>query len=131
MDAVRRRLRAAAGRFAGLLRDAQQPARVMPRSTWSPADAATHVVIIQRTFAALAAGGSSPYTRHEEFGRISAELIAAEPRRTPAEIADAVLESTDTWLRVAAQQAPDATFSWHGIVDITYADASGILLGEH
>ena len=68
----------AASRFAHELRAAPTPDQRMPGSDWSPAEAAVHVLQLVRIFDRLRQGGRSPYTRHEEFPRISAELIAAE-----------------------------------------------------
>lgn len=103
----------------------------MPRSGWAPVEAAVHVLQLLRIFTRLADGGSSPYTRHEDFPRISADLIAAEPQRDPATLAGLIEAATGTWIAAAADKrlATDP-FDWHGIVTITFAEATGILLGE-
>jgi hypothetical protein len=100
----------------------------MSASDWSPAEAAVHVLQLVRIFDRLSDGGRSPYTRHEEFPRISTELIAAEPERDPVELADALEAATAAWL--SKPFALTDAFDWHGIVTITIAHASGILLGE-
>lgn len=102
----------------------------MPNSGWSPVDAAVHVLQLIRIFARLASGGNSPYTRHEEFPRISDDLIAAEPERDPAILAGLIEEATGAWIAAADERLPADPFNWHGIATITVADATGILLGE-
>lgn len=121
-------LASAASRFAQELKAAPAPRQRMPGSDWSPAEAAVHVLQLVRIFDRLSHGSGSPYTRHEEFPRISAELIAAEPERDPAALADALEAATGEWL--AKELASTDAFDWHGIVKITVAQASGILLGE-
>jgi hypothetical protein len=120
----------ASARFAEQVRIAQAPRRRMPNSDWSPVEAAVHVLQLIRIFNRLRQGGTSPYTRHEEFPRISDELIAAEPERDPAALALAVEGEVRAWLLGAEQRSPTDPFDWHGIVTITLADAGGILLGE-
>ncbi|MCA1674432.1 MAG: maleylpyruvate isomerase N-terminal domain-containing protein, partial [Actinobacteria bacterium] len=120
----------AARRFANELLAAREPQRRMPRSDWSRAEAAIHVLQLLRVFAHLAQGGSSPYTRHVEFPRVSNELIATEPERDPATLAGLLEGATAKWLAEASQRPPTDHFDWHGIVTITFADATGILLGE-
>jgi hypothetical protein len=102
----------------------------MPDSSWSPVEAAVHVLHLLRIFVRLADGGSSPYTRHQEFPGISDTLIAAEPERDPATLARLIEEATDAWIATADNRLPTDPFDWHGIVTITVADASGVLLGE-
>ena len=102
----------------------------MPRSRWSPVEAGVHVLQLVRIFNRLSSGGTSPYTRHQDFPRISDELIAAEPERDPAALAHALEDETGEWVVAAEQRPPTDPFNWHGIVTITLADAAGILLGE-
>lgn len=123
-------LSTAALSFAEQLRVARQPHRRMPRSDWSPVEAAVHVLQLLRIFALLADGGTSPYTRHEEFPRISEELIAAESERDPAALAKTLEEATAQWVAAAGERSQTDPFDWHGIVTITLAEAAGILLGE-
>ena len=120
----------AAVRFGKELRSAREPHRRMPGSDWSPVEAAVHVLQLVRIFTRLAQGEGSPYTRHEEFPRISNDLIAAEPERDPAALADAIEHVTSRWTTTADGRPPADPFDWHGIVRITFADATGILLGE-
>ena len=120
----------AARRFADELRGAREPRRCLPRSDWSAVEAAVHVLQLLRIFVELAHGKTSPYTRHEEFPRISDDLIAAEPQRDPARLANLVEEATERWLAEAAGRPPTDPFDWHGIVTITFEEATGILLGE-
>ena len=129
-DAPRQAFSTAGRRFAEAVRGAGQPHQRMPQSSWSPVDAAVHVLQLLRTFVRLAGGGSSPYTRHEEFPRISDELIAAEPQRDPQTLAGLIEEATDAWAAIADERLPTDPFDWHGIVTITFADATGVLLGE-
>jgi hypothetical protein len=129
-DARRDALSNAGRRFAQAVREAGAPYQRMPRSAWSPVEAAVHVLQLLRIFAGLAGGGSSPYTHHEEFPRISDDLIAAEPERDPGTLAGLIEEATGTWLVAADERLPAEPFDWHGIVTITFADATGILLGE-
>ena len=129
-DEQRDALSTAGQRFAQEVRVAREPHQPMPRSSWSAVDAAVHVLQLLRIFARLADGGSSPYSRHEEFPRISDELIAAEPQHDPATVAGLIEEATDSWLAAADERLPADPFDWHGIVTITVADATGILLGE-
>ena len=129
-DARRDALSVAGRRFAQAVREAGAPHQQMPRSAWSPVEAAVHVLQLLRIFAGLAGGGSSPYTRHEEFPRISDDLIAAEPERDLTTVAGLIEEATATWITGADERLPTDRFDWHGIVAITFADATGILLGE-
>ena len=117
-------------RFARELREAGEPHRRMPRSEWSPVEAAVHVLQLLRIFARLAGGEGSPYTRHQEFPAISDDLIAAEPQRDPATLAGLIEDATGTWMAAAGERLPTDPFDWHGVVTITVADATGILLGE-
>src|SRR5687767_14756793 len=129
-SAHQRALVDASARFTELLREVPEPGRRMRKSQWSPVDAAIHVLQLLRIFVELSHGKGSPYTRHEEFSRISDELIAAEPERDPARLAAALEAATESWLEAAGGRPATDSFDWHGVVDISYADASGILLGE-
>lgn len=97
-------VRQAADDVAAVLAGAGSLASRVRQSDWTAADAAAHLAVTQSIFADLVAGGSHPFQGFEpdRYGEVNARLLADNPARDGAALAQRIRAETARFLDIAA-----------------------------
>jgi uncharacterized protein (TIGR03083 family) len=114
----------AAERTVELVRSIGDPATPMRGSDWTVGEAAAHLAVVARAFAATAAGrpvgpaGVAPDLDdfHERLAQVNARALAAAPDPDPALLADRLGDGIAAFLRVVAERPGEDQVAtpWYG-----------------
>ncbi|MFE9426530.1 maleylpyruvate isomerase family mycothiol-dependent enzyme [Kitasatospora sp. NPDC006697] len=98
-----------ASAIAQLLREGADPARPVPRSTWTVGEAAAHLAMANRLMAELAAGVPRPYGDGTPDGLAAAneESLRAFPERDPVRLAAMIEEQAAAFAAAVAGRGAD------------------------
>jgi uncharacterized protein (TIGR03083 family) len=117
-------LPAAAERTVELVRSIPDPATPIPGSDWTVGEAAAHLGVVARAFAAVAAGqpvgptGVAPDLDdfHERLAQVNARAIAAAPARDPDRLGDRLGDGIAAFLRAVAERPGEDLVEtpWYG-----------------
>jgi uncharacterized protein (TIGR03083 family) len=117
-------LPAAAERTVDLVRSIRDPATPMRGSDWTVGEAAAHLAVVARAFAATTAGrpvapaGVAPDLDdfHERLAQVNARALAAAPDPDPALLADRLGDGIAAFLRAAAERPAEDLVAtpWYG-----------------
>ncbi|MDP8925306.1 MAG: maleylpyruvate isomerase family mycothiol-dependent enzyme [Chloroflexota bacterium] len=129
-DETRAALRVMAERAADLLRSAPAATVPIPRSGWTVADAAAHLVLGARLYADLAAGADSPFTDLRDLAGTNARLLGQFPERRAAPLADALLAAERDFLAALTGRSGTEPVRWHQGIPLTLSALAHLQLGE-
>lgn len=87
----------------------------MPNSDWSAADAAAHLVLVNRVLGAIAGGAPSPIEsmQKEALAALSARLIDEFDETDPGRLSALLTESLAPLLDTLGQRPADGLVDWH------------------
>ena len=120
-----REMREMAARFASLLRGVPDGRTPVPGMRWTVGEIAAHVVQSAVHAREVVEGATSAYVGVGFNAAVDERLVAAQPERDPARLADLVESSYDALAEALAGRSDDEVLGV--IVDLTPASLRGIL----
>jgi uncharacterized protein (TIGR03083 family) len=128
-------IRGAADRIASMLRSVDDTSVAVPGSDWTVGDVGAHVVLGNRLYRNLLAGGTSPFSGRDDFftdgrarSRVNAELLKEYGERRGSALADLVVKETELMLQAASRLPATHSVRWHWVdLNITEFTCIGLL----
>ncbi len=123
-------LRAAAAQVIALLREVPRGDAPVPRSKWTVAETAIHLVAGTRVYLGCARGEPSPVADLAALPELNARLFREFPTRDPVALAALLDAAAADYLATTAAMAGDEPMPWHMGYPLPLAAMTGLLVGE-